>query len=77
MAVKLNLLEKSGSWYAYEEKKIGQGKGNAGNFLLEHPQLRNNLEQKIREVLLPSQAQTQGQVQTQVDETNKSESPIK
>ena len=43
------ILEKSGAWYAYNGEKIGQGKENVKLFLKDHPELRDELETKIRE----------------------------
>ncbi len=46
-ASKINLVEKSGSWYSYQGKKIGQGKENVKEFLLENPKISQELEAKI------------------------------
>jgi recombination protein RecA len=46
-ASKINLVEKSGSWYSYQGKKIGQGKENVKEFLLENPKVSQELEAKI------------------------------
>jgi recombination protein RecA len=43
------VLEKSGSWYAYNGEKIGQGKDNAREFLRENPDLAHEIENKVRE----------------------------
>ena len=43
------ILEKSGAWYAYNGEKIGQGKENVKLFLKDHPEIRNEMEEKIRE----------------------------
>ena len=43
------ILEKSGAWYAYKGEKIGQGKENVKLFLKDHPEIRDEMEQKIRE----------------------------
>jgi recombination protein RecA len=43
------VLEKSGSWYAYNGEKIGQGKDNAREFLRENPDLAHEIENRIRE----------------------------
>jgi recombination protein RecA len=42
------VLEKSGSWYAYNGEKIGQGKDNAREFLKENPALAVEIENKVR-----------------------------
>jgi len=43
-----NLIEKSGSWYSYNGKKIGQGKENVREFLRENPAVADEIEQKVR-----------------------------
>ena len=48
LAANINLISKSGAWYAYNGEKIGQGRENAKIYLLEHPQLMEELETKIR-----------------------------
>jgi recombination protein RecA len=58
MGVEHKVLEKSGSWYAYNGEKIGQGKDNAREFLKENPDLAFEIENKVREAagirVLPS-----------------------
>ena len=49
LAVGLNLVSKSGSWFAYNGDKIGQGRENAKTYLSEHPEIMDELEAKIRE----------------------------
>jgi recombination protein RecA len=49
MGVEQKVLEKSGSWYAYNGEKIGQGKDNAREFLRENPELAFEIENKVRE----------------------------
>ncbi len=48
-AVELKLVEKSGSWYSYNDESIGQGRDNAVQFLAEHDDIRATLEASIRE----------------------------
>ena len=48
MGVEHKVLEKSGSWYAYNGEKIGQGKDNAREFLKENPALAFEIENKVR-----------------------------
>ncbi|MDQ6629147.1 MAG: recombinase RecA, partial [Pseudomonadota bacterium] len=48
MGVEAKILEKSGSWYAYNGEKIGQGKDNARDFLKENPALAVEIENKVR-----------------------------
>ncbi len=49
MGVEAKILEKSGSWYAYNGEKIGQGKDNAREFLKENPDLAIEIENKVRQ----------------------------
>ena len=49
LAVAENIVNKSGAWYAYNVDKIGQGRENAKLFLKEHPDLMEEVEQKVRE----------------------------
>jgi len=48
LGVAHKLVEKSGSWYAYNGEKIGQGKDNAREFLKANPQISEEIEAKIR-----------------------------
>ena len=50
--VKLNLVDKSGAWYAYKGDKIGQGKANAAKFLEDNPAVANEIETQIRAQML-------------------------
>ncbi|MBE3596083.1 MAG: recombinase RecA [Hydrogenibacillus sp.] len=49
LAAQLDIVTKSGSWYAYGDTRIGQGRENAKQYLKEHPELAEELEAKIRE----------------------------
>ena len=49
LAVAENIVNKSGAWFAYNGDKIGQGRENAKLFLKEHPDLMEEVEQKVRE----------------------------
>jgi recombination protein RecA len=51
MGVVAKVVEKSGSWYAYQGEKIGQGKDNAREFLRENVDIAREIENKIRESL--------------------------
>lgn len=49
LAAKVNVVEKSGAWYAYQGEKIGQGRENAKLFLKEHPDIMADVENRVRE----------------------------
>ena len=48
LAVDCNVINKSGSWYAYNGEKIGQGRENAKQYLKEHPEIRDDVEKQVR-----------------------------
>jgi recombination protein RecA len=45
----LDIVQKSGSWYSYNDERLGQGRENAKLFLKENPTLRQEIHQKIRD----------------------------
>ncbi len=49
LAVNLNIIEKSGSWFSYNGEKIGQGRENVKVYLTEHPDIMDEVEKKIRD----------------------------
>lgn len=49
--VELNIIQKSGSWYSYNETKLGQGREAVKSLLADNPELADELENKIREQL--------------------------
>lgn len=53
LAVKENLVIKSGAWYSYNDEKIGQGREAAKQFLKDHPKVMQDLDKIIRERSFP------------------------
>jgi recombination protein RecA len=51
LGVEQSIVRKSGAWYTYEGDQLGQGKENARKFLLDNPDLANEIEKKIKEKL--------------------------
>lgn len=49
LSVTSNVVQKSGAWFAYNGDKIGQGRENAKIYLSEHPDIMEEIEQKVRE----------------------------
>ena len=49
IGVKLELIEKSGAWFSYNNIRIGQGRENVKQYFKEHPAIFNEIEQKIRQ----------------------------
>ena len=50
LAVSNNLIQKTGSWFSYNEEKIGQGRDRAMDYIKSHQELADELENKIREL---------------------------
>ncbi|MFC1831344.1 recombinase RecA [Thermodesulfobacteriota bacterium] len=48
LAVEQELVDKSGAWYSYLDERIGQGRENAKQFLLDHPEMMAEIESKVR-----------------------------
>ncbi|MFI3213271.1 MAG: recombinase RecA [Eubacteriales bacterium] len=48
LAADVNIVNKSGAWYAYNDAKIGQGRENAKNYLRENPAICVEVEEKVR-----------------------------
>lgn len=48
LGVKAGLVEKAGAWFSYKGDKLGQGRENAKIFLREHPEIADEIENKIR-----------------------------
>ena len=49
LGVKAGIVEKSGSWYSFEDQRIGQGRENAKVFLSENSEIADRIEQTIRD----------------------------
>ena len=49
LAVDLEIIDKSGSWFSYNGEKIGQGRENAKRYILEYPKMAEEVEKKVRD----------------------------
>ena len=49
MAVNLDIIEKSGSWFSYNGERIGQGRENAKRYLTDRPEMLAEVEKKVRD----------------------------
>jgi recombination protein RecA len=52
LGVKQDIIDKAGAWYSYNGDRIGQGKDNVRNFLKEHAEIAQDIEQQLRAKLL-------------------------
>lgn len=50
IAVDLNIVKKGGAWFSYNETKLGQGRDNAKQYLLDNPEIMAEIEEKIKAV---------------------------
>ena len=50
VGVQADIVNKAGAWYSYNDSKLGQGRENSKIFLMENPEIRDEIEQKIRAV---------------------------
>ena len=55
LAVEKDIVDKSGAWYAYKGEKIGQGRENAKRYLIEHPDIMNEITEAIKASLMPGE----------------------
>ena len=56
LAVKKNIINKSGAWFAYNGDKIGQGRENAKAFLSSHSDIMTEVEEKVRALYIDNNA---------------------
>jgi recombination protein RecA len=52
LGVAHGMVEKSGAWYSYKSERIGQGKDNAREYLIAHPEISAELDQRLRTELV-------------------------
>ncbi len=55
LGVAHKLVEKAGAWYSYQGNKIGQGRANAGKYLVENPAVAEEIEANLRQMLLSTE----------------------
>jgi len=53
LGVAHDIVEKSGAWYSYNGTRIGQGKDNVRSYLKENPEMAEEIDKKIRSIMLP------------------------
>jgi len=51
LGVELDIVEKSGAWFSFNEERIGQGRENVRRFLAEHPDVMKNISDRVKEKL--------------------------
>ena len=73
VAVDQAIIDKSGSWYSYNGERLGQGRNNAKAYLVDHPEVTAEIENKVREIYGLRPQSTTGSIPG--DEANEDESP--
>jgi len=68
IGVKEDIVDKAGAWYSYNGERIGQGKDNVRNFLKEHPEIADDIEQQIRTKLLPKKGAAENAAEVESDD---------
>ena len=61
LAVNHDIVEKSGAWYSYNGNRLGQGRDNVKRMLLENPEMVDELELKVRTIMLPKSVTPQAE----------------
>jgi len=51
LATELKILEKSGTWFSYQNERLGQGRDNVKQFLKDNPDMATKIEKEVREKL--------------------------
>ena len=68
MAVNLDIIEKSGSWFSYNGEKIGQGRENVKQYLKDNPKVMEEVEKKVRADFEKAFEKSLGDIEEQEDE---------
>ena len=68
MAVNLDIIEKSGSWFSYNGERIGQGRENVKKYLKDNPDVLEDVEKKVRENFEKAFEQSLGEELPEVDD---------
>ena len=69
MAVNLDIIEKSGSWFSYNGERIGQGRENVKKYLKENPKIMEDVEKKVRDNFAKAFEQSLGEELPEEDDS--------
>ena len=69
MAVNMDIIEKSGSWFSYNGKRVGQGRENVKKYLMDNPEVAKEVEEKIRAKFSEAFEKSLGDEEPEEDET--------
>lgn len=68
MAVNMDIVEKSGSWFSYNGERIGQGRENVKNYLKDNPDILQDIEDKVRENFAKAFEESLGEELPEIDD---------
>lgn len=70
LGVQQGIINKAGAWYSYQGDKIGQGKSNACDYLEEHSELAQSIEEQLLEQLLPKTETSEAKETAEAEEAS-------
>ena len=73
MAVNLDIIEKSGSWFSYNGERIGQGRENVKKYLTDNPEILEDVEKKVRENFEKAFEKSLGEELPEIEEDDEEE----
>jgi recombination protein RecA len=73
LGVDCDIVEKSGSWYAYNGTKIAQGREAAKQFLVDNPEVADEIEARIKTIMMPSRRTSEESTETNTPPIDKTE----
>ncbi len=76
LAVNLDIIEKSGSWFSYNGERIGQGRENVKKYLADNPKILAEVEQKVRDNTKKAFEQSLNEEEIEEDNTEEEEEKI-
>ena len=77
MAVKFDIVQKSGAWFYYGDMRLGQGRDNAKNYLLEHDDIAKEIENKLYDAIKNTGGKDVKTAKTETKEVTKPETKSK
>ena len=77
MAVNLDIIEKSGSWFSYNGERIGQGRENVKKYLKDNPKVLEDVEKKVRDNFAKAFEQSLGEELPEVEDDDEDEADEK
>lgn len=77
LAVELNIVQKSGSWFSYEDSKLGQGRDTVKELLRDNPELLEEIEQKVRQEVMGTEEKEKGKKEEETKEGKKEKAASK